>query len=111
MIFIFSLSNRQKVAFTDNYPLSFVIFKTLHLIEYGILFFLWARTLLLAKVKNPFYWALFFTFAYGLSDEFHQSFINGREGKLLDAVVDSLGGMITWILIKKNQLINKLVRL
>ena len=111
MLMIFLLSSRQKVAFTDNYPVSFAIFKSLHLVEYAILFFLWARTLVLLKINNPFYLALFFTFAYGLSDELHQSFINGREGKLLDAFVDGLGGILAWIAIKKFRFINKLLRL
>lgn len=111
MVMIFLLSNRQKIAFTDNYPVSFAIFKSLHLFEYAVLFFLWARTLVLLKIKNPFYWALFFTFAYGLSDELHQSFINGREGKLLDAFVDGLGGLLAWIAINKFRFINKLLRL
>jgi len=109
MTFIFLLSNRQKVAFTQNYPVSFTIFKSLHLIEYAVLFLLWLRFLGLAGLKNPFYLALFLTFGYGLSDELHQSFIIGREGKLLDAFVDGLGGILGWFLIEKSKLLKKLL--
>lgn len=111
MSFIFILSNRQKVAFTENYPVSFTIFKSLHLIEYAVLFLLWLRTFFLANIKYPYYLALFFTFGYGLSDELHQSFIIGREGKLLDASVDGLGGILAWILVTKSKLLKSLLRL
>jgi len=103
MTFIFLLSNRQKVAFTENYPVSFAVFKSLHLIEYGILFVLFARSLSLLGCKYYFLTALIFTFAYGLSDELHQSFVIGREGKLLDASVDALGGAITWVILSQNK--------
>lgn len=111
MTVIFVLSSRQKVAFTDNYPVSFVVFKNFHLIEYAVLYLLWLRFWYLLGIKYPFLLALLLTFAYGLSDELHQSFIYGREGKLLDAVVDGLGGLIAWWVYQKNRLLKKLVRL
>jgi len=101
MTFIFVLSNREKVAFTENYPVSFAVFKSLHLVEYGILFGLFARCLYLLGCKYYFLSALVLTFAYGLSDELHQSFVIGREGKLLDATVDALGGVISWAILNK----------
>jgi len=55
--------------------------------------------------------ALFLTFTYGLSDELHQSFINGREGKLLDACVDGLGGTLAMVIIKKNKLLEQIISL
>jgi len=107
MTFIFVLSHREKVAFTDNYTVSFSIFKTLHLVEYAILYLLWWRTLKLMGLKSPYLMALFFTFAYGLSDELHQSLITGREGKLFDAYVDGLGGILGWVIQKKVKLCQK----
>lgn len=109
LVFIFVLSSREKVAFTDNYPVSFAIFKSLHLVEYAILWLLWVRFFNFLGFKYKYLIALFFTFAYGLSDELHQSFIVGREGKLLDATVDALGGVIAWIIIGGNRLIKKLI--
>src|SRR3989339_1225220 len=111
MGFIFVLSNREKIAFTESYPVSFAIFKSLHLIEYGTLFLLWLRFLFLSGMKKPYLLALFFTFAYGLSDELHQSFVTGREGKLFDACVDGLGGLIAWGIIEKIRPLKKLARL
>ena len=109
MLFIFLLSHREKVAFTENYAISFSIFKSLHIAEYAILFLLWLRFFHLVKIKSKYFLALILTFVYGLSDEFHQSFIFGREGKLLDACVDGLGGLIAWLFIKKNQILKKIV--
>jgi len=109
MVFIFLLSNRQKVAFTENYPVSFAVFKSLHIVEYGILFVLFARCFSFLGHKYYFLTALIFTFAYGLSDELHQSFVIGREGKLLDATVDALGGVITWIILNKNRFLKRRV--
>ena len=47
--------------------------------------------------------------AYGLSDEFHQSFVTGREPSLLDFVADSVGtaaavaGALAWqALVRRN---------
>ena len=109
MLFIYTLSNRPKVAFTENYPVSFTIFKSLHLIEYAILFLLFVRALYLMGLKKPFLIALILTFAYGLSDEWHQSFIVAREGNLLAATVDGLERVISWIIISKNELLKKIV--
>lgn len=43
-------------------------------------------------------WLLFATFGfccvYGLSDEWHQSFVVGRESSALDWLADSIGGLI-----------------
>jgi VanZ family protein len=108
-VVIFSFSNRQKVAFVDNYTVSFFIFKTLHVLEYTVLYFLWVRVFHLLKIKNKYWWALLAIFLYGLSDEFHQSWIPGREGKIRDALVDSLGGFLGWYLIGKYQKLKQII--
>lgn len=37
---------------------------------------------------------------YALSDEFHQSFVNSREGRLFDVAVDSTGAAIALLLLR-----------
>jgi len=37
---------------------------------------------------------VFFCLLYGISDEFHQSFIPGRESSILDVVADTFGAVI-----------------
>ena len=67
-----------------------------HLIMYAILCFLFIRLFMsygLAKKKSIAYGFLA-TIAYGLSDEFHQSFVPGREMHLGDWLLDIIGALI-----------------
>lgn len=99
MAVIFFLSTRQKLAVTDSYVVSFLFFKTIHLIEYSALFLLLNRSYALAwhlPARKTRLFALLTVFLYGLSDELHQTFVPTREGKLRDAIIDTFGGCIGW---------------
>lgn len=66
--------------------------KLIHFAEYALLCFLWWRPL--ATVTTPRSAALYaFLIAsgYALTDEFHQSFIEGRHGTPVDWLIDSAG--------------------
>lgn len=106
---IFFFSSQQKLAVSKDYTVSFLFFKSLHLIEYAILYGLWVRALHLYKMKSPYLAALILTFLYGLSDELHQQFVPTREGKIRDAFIDALGGIISWLLITHLKPLKKLV--
>ncbi|MEK9178908.1 MAG: hypothetical protein AAB893_00365, partial [Patescibacteria group bacterium] len=54
MLIIFYFSSQPRIPITTNYAVSFAIFKTLHLIEYALLYFLWIRFLILMRVKKSF---------------------------------------------------------
>ena len=44
-------------------------------------------------------WAFAMTVFYAATDEFHQLFVPGRAGRIIDVWIDSLGvSVITWIL-------------
>lgn len=62
-----------------------------HFIAYGVLALLWRWALSGAGVARPGRWAFVLTLLYGLSDEFHQSFVPGRHPDLLDIVTDAVG--------------------
>lgn len=99
MAVIFFLSTRQKLAVTDSYVMSFIFFKTIHLIEYSILFLFVNRSLSLTwhlPTRKTRIFALLAVFLYGVSDELHQTFVPTREGKLRDAIIDTFGGGIGW---------------
>jgi VanZ family protein len=69
--------------------------KLIHFAEYALLCFLWWRPL--AGVTSPGRAALFaFLIAsgYAATDEFHQSFIEGRHGSPIDWAIDSAGAAI-----------------
>lgn len=50
--------------------------------------------------KYPAAWTLIFVFFYGLSDEFHQSFVPGRMPDVNDLVRDIFGGALALGLIR-----------
>ncbi len=104
---IFYFSSYPKVSITQNSLFAFIIFKSLHVIEYGILYFLLFRAFYsLEKMKLNFRYKVIFTFLaaifYALSDEIHQTFIPTREGRLRDVFIDTAGMVLMYIYIKSN---------
>ncbi|MDP3143714.1 MAG: VanZ family protein [Candidatus Omnitrophota bacterium] len=80
-------------------PVSFWNFdKILHLAEYGLFGILLARAIKGTspeiKMKRLYFLALLVAFAYGISDEFHQSFVPGRTVSIWDALIDGAGGFL-----------------
>jgi VanZ family protein len=66
--------------------------KLIHFAEYALLCFLWWRALV--SVTSPSRAALFaFLLAsgYAATDEYHQTFVEGRHGSPLDWAIDSAG--------------------
>ena len=102
---IFYLSSQSQVdlpSFTQSD-------KLLHLIEYAVLGalayrFFWRLLPERSKVLVVMV-AFFFALVYGLSDEFHQSFVQGRDSSWLDVLADAAGGYagarIMMILLRK----------
>lgn len=87
-------------------PAPFPFFdKILHLWEYIPFGFLTGRALFHTKskaltVRELIKWAVLLSLLYGLSDEFHQFFVPGRESCLSDALADMLGGALgAWIFV------------
>jgi VanZ family protein len=66
--------------------------KLAHMVEYGLLWLLWLRAL-----GRPG-WAAAITLAFAASDEFHQSFIEGRHGTPVDVLIDAAGMAIAYAL-------------
>ncbi len=72
-----------------------------HLVVYTVLALLWERALRGAGVRRAALWACAITVLYGLSDEFHQSFVPGRTATLFDVATDAVGaglalGIAAW---------------
>ena len=62
--------------------------KLLHAATYGTLFLLWWRAL--GWRDNPLP-AVAITLLYAVSDEFHQTFVEGRHGTPVDVLIDAAG--------------------
>lgn len=69
--------------------------KLLHFSEYALLCFLWWRAL--ATVTTPrraALWAFLIASGYAVTDEFHQTFVDGRHGTPVDWLIDSAGAAV-----------------
>lgn len=100
---IFFLSSRQRVSVSEEYALNFLFFKTLHLIEYFILYILLARASLgqWKVTKKSLLIALAIAFLYACSDEFHQTFVPTRQGSPRDIAIDSIALLFGYFMSKR----------
>jgi VanZ family protein len=95
---IFFFSSRPRIPVSESYTISFVIFKTLHLIEYSLLYILLYRAMRNSgsKIQAKFtFQALLVAILYAVTDEIHQVFVPTREGRLRDVAIDSIGISVT----------------
>jgi VanZ family protein len=89
IFFISSKSNIDIPALTINFD------KVLHACAYMVLAFLSYISLNKSGInKYAFIIALLFASIYGITDEFHQSFVPGRDSSIGDVIADFSGAMI-----------------
>jgi VanZ family protein len=68
--------------------------KLLHMTEYGLLWLLWQRAL---GGDRPFA-AAAITLVYAATDEYHQTFVEGRHGTPVDVGIDAVGvAVAAWL--------------
>ncbi|MFC1608905.1 VanZ family protein [Patescibacteria group bacterium] len=94
MVIIFSFSEIEGNGQAREVDIWFYIQrKGAHIFEYFVLAFLIFRVADLYNVtkKEGALLALVFSFAYAVSDEIHQLFVPGRDGKLSDVGIDLIG--------------------
>lgn len=95
MCVIFYFSSRQTTGIGgDSYWYRFLILKTFHLIEYAVLFFL------IDFAINKKITSILISYLYAVSDEIHQSFTPGRMPKFTDTLIDLLGILIGFLVVK-----------
>lgn len=79
---------------------SFILRKSAHFIEYFILYILAYNAMRTSvSFKKSLFLSLIITFVYASSDEFHQTFVPGREGRLRDVLIDTSGGVFGMIVL------------
>jgi VanZ family protein len=81
---IFALSAQPGLT-TDLGTWDVVLRKLAHMVEFGLLWWLWQRAL-----GRPIA-ATAITLAYAASDEWHQTFVDGRSGSPWDWAIDAAG--------------------
>ncbi len=104
MALIYWLSSFHKLQASPVNWQDFIIRKLAHFSEYFILCLLFYRGFK-NTTKVPFkkilLLSIFFTFFNSLSDEYHQTFVSGRTGRLFDIGVDTSGGIFGAFFIAK----------
>ena len=66
--------------------------KLIHFAEYALLCFLWWRALVtVTSPRRAALLAFVLASAYAVTDEYHQTFVDGRHGNPLDWMIDSAG--------------------
>lgn len=102
MVFVFLLSTRQRISISDEFTLNFIFFKTLHIIEYVVLFVLTVRALnqtTTLPLKRMLTTALCIGILYAISDEIHQAFVPTRQGAIKDILIDTGAMSVMYLLL------------
>lgn len=68
--------------------------KVVHAAEFGLLFVLWLR----AFGWRSAGWAAAIAVGYAVTDELHQTTVDGRRGSPVDVLIDATGVVIAWAL-------------
>ncbi|MFH1671462.1 MAG: VanZ family protein [Candidatus Portnoybacteria bacterium] len=91
VIFFFSHQPDLKSDLPNQWD--FILRKLAHIAEYAVLTFLLVRALGNYQINKSklILWSFFLAILYAVSDEYHQTFILGREGAIRDVLIDSIG--------------------
>ena len=102
------VAEKEKIAENLNFPLR----KVVHGIEYFLLSILVLISLSYTGIKGYKAYGISFISCviYSLLDEYHQTFILGRTGQLLDVGIDSIGILLAlvgiYLINKKKKIVN-----
>jgi VanZ family protein len=108
---IFFASAQQTLPGPNTISLDYLLKKTAHIFVYAVLYFLTFRAVKKTfpdRHRLHFGLPLIFCILFAFSDEFHQSFVPGRQPSLTDVGYDAIGASITLLLVKwKNSPLNR----
>ena len=85
---------KQNIVNNLNKPLR----KVVHFTIYLILAILVSNALNNFDIQKKTITTILFCLIYAITDEYHQTFINGRTGQLSDVLIDTLGSIIGTII-------------
>ena len=74
--------------------------KLAHFTEYLILCILWLNALSQSNIKHKYLYAILISILYACTDEYHQTFISNRSGRLFDVFIDSSGVIVGSVIYK-----------
>ena len=79
-----------------------VLRKTAHAAVYGLLTLLWFRALG-PIAPRALILALAISFLYAITDEYHQTYVDGRHGSVIDVGVDAIGIGVAALLVRSRR--------
>lgn len=101
MAVIFVLSGQESLDSGLGW-IDTVLRKLVHFGEYALLCALWWRALrAVLGHEQALLLAVVLASAYAASDEYHQSFVAGRQGTLVDWLIDTAGALTAAALIRR----------
>ena len=105
MALIFFLSSLQGSSLSDFGSLDFFVKKGAHIAEYAILYLLLFRAFHTAMVsRKALFVSAIIAVLYAISDEYHQTFVPLREGKVRDVVIDSIGVFLAYLFLRRRHI-------
>ena len=98
-----SKEKTEKIVEVLNLPFR----KVMHASVYFILSILVLYAFMQNKIpdKKVYIITIFLCFLYACSDEFHQTFVDGRTGQFMDVFIDSIGSVIGCLFYKCIQIL------
>ena len=91
MVLIFALSAMPSDD-VDHGPVYLILRKAAHFTEYALLAALWWRALRTRMADSAALAAAFaIAVGYSITDEIHQTFVDGRTGSPVDVLIDTAG--------------------
>jgi VanZ family protein len=83
--------------------------KVVHFAEYALLCFLWWRALVtVTSAPRAAAYAFLLASGYAVTDEFHQTFVEGRHGSPIDWAIDTAGAAVVALRLRKGRTREKL---
>jgi VanZ family protein len=105
MAVIFVLSSFPGSPLLDMGPFDFAFKKTAHVVEYAILYFLLFRAFhSTLPSRKAFIFSAIIGVLYAISDEYHQTFVPLREGRVRDVIIDSVGFFLMYLFLGRKHL-------
>ena len=99
MALIFGLSSIPSTDL-DKGLLELIGRKLVHFSEFALLTYLWWRALRgRTRANRALAASVAIAVAYSITDEYHQTFVEGRVGAVTDVLIDSAGAMAAALLI------------
>lgn len=98
MVAIYIASDQPSQTIPDFGSLDILLKKGSHFLAYGLMAVLGMRATV--DFRRPYLWVFAITAAYAIFDEWHQTFVPGRNGRLADVIIDCSGSLTAMIMLR-----------